>query len=52
MIDHEKLKQDLEKLRAFLHGAHLATNDDNASTLLHQACHKIDDILADIKLCK
>lgn len=36
---------ELEKLRAFLHGAHLATNDDNSSGVLHQACHKVDDIL-------
>jgi hypothetical protein len=45
MIDYEKLKQELIKLREFLHGAHLATNDDNAGALLHMACHKIDDIL-------
>lgn len=36
---------ELEKLREFLHGAHLATNDENAGGLLHQACHKIDEIL-------
>lgn len=45
MIDYEKLKQELEKLREFLHGAHLATNDDNAGALLHIATHKIDDLL-------
>lgn len=40
-----KLINELERLRDFLHGAHLATNDDNAGGVLHQACHKIDDIL-------
>ncbi len=40
-----KLVTELEKLHAFLHGAHLATADDNAGGVLHMACHKIDDIL-------
>lgn len=36
---------ELEKLREFLHGAHLASSDDNAGVVLHQACHKIDELL-------
>ena len=44
MIDYNKIIQELEKLREFLYGAHLATNDDNAGSLLHLACHKIDDL--------
>lgn len=40
-----KIVLELEKLREFLHGAHLATNDDNAGGVLHQACHKVDDII-------
>jgi hypothetical protein len=40
-----KLVTELEKLREFLHGAHLATNDDNAGALLHMACHKVDDLI-------
>ena len=43
-----KLHNGLEKLREFLHGAHMATNDENASGVLHQACHKIDDILKEM----
>ncbi len=40
-----KLINELEKLREFLHGAHLATNDDNAGALLHMACHRVDDLI-------
>lgn len=40
-----KLVNELEKLREFLHGAHLATNDDNAGSLLHMACHRVDDLI-------
>lgn len=40
-----KLVTELEKLHSFLHGAHLCTGDDNAGVVLHQACHKVDDIL-------
>lgn len=49
MIDKE-LINELEMLHAFLHGAHLATADENCSSLLHLACHKIDEILKGIKL--
>ena len=45
MIDYEKLKHELEKLHAFLHGAHNATSQEEAASTYHQACHKIDDIL-------
>ncbi len=40
-----KLITELEKLHAFLHGAHLSTVDDNAGVVLHQACQKVDDLL-------
>jgi len=49
MIDYQKLKTSLEKLREVLHGAHLATTDYKCSSLLHLACHKIDEILSEIK---
>jgi len=48
-MEYEKLKHNLEKLREFLHGAHLATNDDNSGSVLHMACHKIDEIILEIK---
>lgn len=49
MIDFEKLKIELQKIREFLHGAHLATENENCSALLHLACHKIDDIFVELK---
>jgi hypothetical protein len=52
MIDYEKLKRlnhELEKLRDFLHGAHLATSQDEASGTFHHACHKLDEILKEYK---
>jgi hypothetical protein len=45
MTEFQKIKHELEKLYAFLNGAHLATNDENASGTFHQACHKLQDIL-------
>lgn len=48
MIDYDKLKQELEKLHAFLHGAHHASGDENASSTFHQACHKVQDILKEL----
>lgn len=48
MVDLEKIKIELEKLYQFLHGAHNASNDENASATFHQACHKLQDIIKDI----
>jgi hypothetical protein len=39
------MKVELEKLREFLYGAYLATNDDNIKDVLDLACLKIDEIL-------
>lgn len=44
-----KLIHALEKLHQFLHGAHLATPDIDAAETFHHACHKIEDIIKDIK---
>jgi hypothetical protein len=49
MIDLHKIKHELEKLHAFLHGAHNATSQEEASSTFHQACHKIDDILKELE---
>ena len=49
MIDYEEIKHELEKLYAYLHGAHSATNDEEAAATFHQACHKLDDILKEFK---
>lgn len=43
---------ELENLYHFLHGAHLASNDENASATFHQACHKLQDILNTMKTKK
>jgi hypothetical protein len=50
MTNEEKIELSLEKIREFLHGAHLATNDENAGCVMHAACHKIDDILVELKI--
>jgi hypothetical protein len=47
----EKLYQlhELEKLYQFLHGAHNASNDENASSTFHQACHNLQEIINKVK---
>ncbi len=46
----DEVLSDLDILREFLHGAHLATTDDNAGVVLHLACHKVDAIINYIKI--
>jgi hypothetical protein len=46
--NQEKLKHELEKLYAYLHGAHSATNETKATATFNQACHKIDEILKEV----
>lgn len=41
---------ELNKLYHYLHGAHHATNDENCSFVLHTACHKVEEIINNIKL--
>lgn len=48
MIDYDELKHELDKLYQFLHGAHSASNDENASATFHMACHKLQDIMKDM----
>lgn len=45
-----KIVHELEKLREFLHGAHFTAENENASATLHQACHKVDDLISLAKL--
>lgn len=41
----EQLKRELENLYHYLHGAHSACDHENSSATLHQACHKLQEII-------
>lgn len=49
MINREKLLHELEKIYHYLHGAHSASNDENASATFHQSCHKLQDLINELK---
>lgn len=42
------LIEDLNKLRSFLHGAHMATENTLCSEVLHNACHQVDNIILNL----
>lgn len=46
---NEKLINELHKLYEFLHGAHSASNDENASATFHTVCHKLQEIINECK---
>lgn len=39
----------LQHLYHYLHGAHSVCDHDNSSATFHHACHKLDEIINDIK---
>lgn len=46
----DQVVTELEKLREFTHGSHLTTHDENVGVVLHMICHKIDEVISDIKI--
>ncbi len=40
----------LNNLYEYMKGAHHATNDENFSMVLHEACHRVDEILNKVKI--
>lgn len=41
---------ELEKLYQYMYGAHHAIDHDYGSQCLHTACHKLDEIIQNIKI--
>ncbi len=41
---------ELEKLGEYVRGAHHTSNDDNLSAVLHQIAHRIDGVVAELKV--
>jgi hypothetical protein len=50
VLNSQKVIVGLEKLYEFLYGAHLATTESESSATFHMACHKITEIIQEIKL--
>jgi hypothetical protein len=51
MIDYDKLKIELEKLKEFLHGAQVAIDNQNCVEVLDIVCNKLDDLIAELRCC-
>lgn len=41
---------ELEKLYQFIYGCHMACDHENSSASLHYACHKLEEIINNIKV--
>ncbi len=50
MINESELDKELELLHEYTLGAHHASDNENASTVLHSICHRLSDIRNNIKL--
>ena len=49
MIDF-KVMEELNNLYEYMKGAHHATNDENVSMVLHEACHRVNEIRNKVKI--
>lgn len=43
-MNDRNLIHELQKLHQYLLGAHHATENEEASSVLHTACHRLDEI--------
>jgi hypothetical protein len=48
MINLDELLKDLKMMYEYTFGAHHASDNENASAVLHTICHRIENIMRDI----
>ena len=52
MINYEKTIKDLELIHAYSLGANHATQDAESCATFHKICHKLDEVINELKINK